>query len=284
VATAINPWVGMWQVADHDISVGTRTVDRDWQKQVAIYAADGCMLLSYNGLARTPSGRSMAEWICRVLVGGRLKRRPSGAIRPVWEGVDVYLERLQLAATRDFSNGPAGYRSAPLTISGGLFTEKAAFHVAVGNRSPVVGVTDEFHLVKTQHDQCALSGDGSGAEYVAPDERIRVADIITRRPRRPDDYLKLLAKMNEGVAQSAGSGVSPWCQTAYMPRSGMPLICQTFLPPGLRQTRRLRPLRLVSAGWDMTALVDGMQHRVESSLGGPVLTDRWTFDFLPEVV
>ena len=263
VLTAIDPNVGAWQVTDQDVSVGERIIDRDWTKQVVIFCTDGSMLLAYNGLARTPGGESIGEWICRQVAPLGAASAEAGYQAPsAWIGVEYTLTLLRDAATRDFSRGPMPYRQTPLIISGCLLhPPRDVYYIGITNvRSG--GVADAFYFSSTLVTQPTLFGTGSGAAYITVDERVRIANIIANRPRRESDYFKLLAQQNERVAKRVVSGVSPWCQCVFMPLDSYPLRGKSFVPRGLRKTRVFRRVRFVNNGLDMTPIADAQMARI----------------------
>jgi hypothetical protein len=64
-----------------------------------------------------------------------------------------------------------------------------------------------------------------GAPAVSLKDYHRLREVIKKKPRRPDDYHGLLAKINTKAATHPkyGSLISPACITSYLPPAGHPV-------------------------------------------------------------
>jgi hypothetical protein len=64
-----------------------------------------------------------------------------------------------------------------------------------------------------------------GAPAVSLKDYHRLCEVIKKKPRRPDDYHGLLAKINTKAATHPkyGSLISPACITSYLPPAGFPI-------------------------------------------------------------
>ena len=233
VITALHPEVGMWQSTDQAISLDGRIADEDWCKQVLLLCRDGVMLLGYSGLANTPDGQSMAEWIAGVSA-------PSGVANVhdlnQFGADDITCEQtlqwIVEAATETFSRSRhSAYRRQLLTIGGGAFTTKGMFAAVIGNAQKGgggVGGRFGFAYIALKNSQPLVTSMGSGVARFRPEARERVAEIVKRRPRRMTDYLGLLAAENARVGKSA-PGVSEWCRAvSFLCPRGAPSRARCF--------------------------------------------------------
>lgn len=97
---------------------------------------------------------------------------------------------------------------------------------------------------------------GSGALYVTTKQRTRIRDAKDHKPRKPRDFMNMLASLNAEIA-GVTSTVSPACQVVFMypnPGSGKPGFLEVTYPNGQQMPADFTPaIRLNMYGADQLA-------------------------------
>jgi hypothetical protein len=269
VATAINPHVGAWQLADAELSDG----NRNWCKQVYFLGVHGFLLLGYSGLARMPDWTDMATWLAGQV------------IQPMT--TDDILTLLVSRLDQKWARLPANYRSQSLTVGGAAFVDGVLPEcVAIGNRLTDGTTQDHFELVRdTVKNTGWLSADGSGAASVPVSAQKEVCDRIAfaHEAGSPNDYAAALAGLVTHARRARG--VSPWCQVVFAPATYDPstrlmLHGEVHVPAGEHLPKWIKPIRVNCFGHDQSHLIESMQ-----TSGGLPTSDRvYTWDIAVEVV
>jgi hypothetical protein len=185
-------------------------MDYDAPKQVSIRCppltgGPHVLLLGFTGLAQSPSGTPMLQWIRETI---RVESRP---IMPL-------LDHLRDRLTRDIGRTHLGRHL--LVLTGGIFEGTRRYHVEMNNVDPVSrSPSRQFRHGVFEVTEPALFLGGLGQRAVLDSDR----DLIVQQPRSWRAHLELLASVNRRAAEkdraldSNGVGcVSPWCQASYL--------------------------------------------------------------------
>lgn len=171
-------------------------------------------LLAYTGVAYL-GGTPTATWIRETLRG------------EAWTFDDA-MKHLQSRLNRDF--GPLGH---PLIINGLVVFGGRRYVLALSNVLAAGGQAPRFELEVREVGPDYVFANGSGWRFVARDGHLeRMRSLIKVVPRRPSDFMNLLATINRKVASRAPT-VSPFCKVAFVSdRTGFSNESRTYLLPG----------------------------------------------------
>jgi len=215
---------GVWASTDHRLTAhptGTLITDGS-VKQVVIRCPDGAALVSYTGLGRI--GRiDISQWMREVLRGES-------------RTVDETLIDLRDQATSRIGL-PAQQLGIPHAFLAGAFVNGTPWAVEIKNWRPLGafggGIQSSFETSAIRISQPVLLGAGSGWAAVSEEDRQLLLTVSRRRPRNPQEFMKLLASVNKRAAESRKPGsrsVSSSATVVYMPPSGDSVQHQWFGP------------------------------------------------------
>ncbi len=182
-------------------------------KHVVIRCRDGAALVSYTGLGRV--GRlDISTWMREVLRGES-------------RTVDETFIDLREQATARF-----GLQARALGVFhaflAGAFLGGRPWAVEIRNLRPATafspgGIEPGFETVALSVDDPVLLVAGAGRDAVVQADRELLQRVSRRRPRRPEDFMRLLGDVTRRAAESghpAARTVSRSCSVVFMPPSG----------------------------------------------------------------
>jgi hypothetical protein len=251
----VKPGEGAWQSVDNRISWPHKDDDDDGRKQLFLRCPDGPGLLAYTGLAEVyPGHTTMADYIRQTLRGDN-------------RTIEGHLAHLHNRLNRDVAAGPwrheqliihviafrggGGPDQADETIAGSPWIYEVANRerAADGRIIPTPGNQFIFKVVEVRDPIWAAGG--SGYEHISQSDRHKLTSVLTKKPRTSQDYQRLLAAVNRRTA-THGSGVSPWCQTYFLPPSGVGGDSMDHRKPGEPTFSDQRPVPMLVWGIDFT--------------------------------
>jgi len=249
----VKPGEGAWQSADNRIS-GTQP-DDDGRKQLFLRCPDGPALLGYTGLAALyPGHTTMADYIRQTLRGDN-------------RTIEGHLSHLRDLLNRDVATRPwreeqliihvvafrggGGPDQSDETIVGSPWIYEVANRerTADGRIVPTPGDQFTFKVVEVREPIWAAGG--SGYERISQRDRHKLTLAISKKFRTSRDYQMLLAAVNRRTA-TPGSGISPWCQTYFLPSSGVGGESMDHRRPGEPMFSDQRPVPTLLWGMDFT--------------------------------
>lgn len=266
ILTLIRPGEGVWQTVDARLTRGGKLEDNFASKQISVHRQDGTMLLAYTGLAEVhPSGESMFDWIRSTLRGNA---------RSV-EGDMLHLrERLN----RDVARAPRRYSEIPLILTAAAvlgtrpdlskpMQNRRMARWVLTNLTWPDGVTSEpkvvpsFQLEGSWVDEPWAWALGSVRNIVleSDTQAARLRRAASHRPKKPLDYLGLLAAVNRWVAPHSKGTVSPWCSGTFMPEIGQGLTVRLFRENGDPEPPEPAGLPTIMFGLDTTDIMRRQQ-------------------------
>jgi hypothetical protein len=226
--TVIRP-EGIWQSVDFRIRRGDAIDTDSAPKQLSILCppmpGGPHVLLGFTGLAETPDGTPMLQWIRETVRGeGRF-------IMPL-------LDHLRDRLTRDVGRSRLGRHG--LVVTGGIFQgDGRRFYFEINNFDPVTRQPRpkfERGVIEVTEPSVFLGGSGQRA---AEPEKDFVLSQLKACPPDWRDYLALLAAVNRRAAERnkgldpKGIGtVSPWCQASYLGTDHEGVESRIFTEPG----------------------------------------------------
>jgi hypothetical protein len=250
----VKPPEGVWQSADNLISGGRH--DDDGRKQLFLRCPGGPALLGYTGLADLyPGHTTMADYIRQTLRGEN-------------RTIEGHLGHLTDRLNRDVATGPwrheqliihvialrggGGPDQSDDTIPGSPWLYEVANRERApdGRIIPTAGNQFTFKVVEVKEPIWAAGG--SGYERISQADRHKLTLAVSRKPRTSQDYQRLLAAVNRRTANIPGSGVSPWCQTYFLPPSGVGGESMDHRKPGEPIFSDQRPVPMLVWGIDFT--------------------------------
>lgn len=293
VVTIITEW-GIWQSCDYRLSQNVTgkwgSVD-DWSpKHVGVKCPDGKALISYTGCGRVSyfgprieynhsiPAYQVPAWVRSInaMVGRRLEAPVSEWVIRILHGetrsIDDSLIRLREAATAN-----AILRRTPTVFPIGAYFHSTPWLVLITNAQ---ARRDWFHhpprrKFETYVPKIDIPGYfiAGAVDAVVPEDRVRLGQIIRRRPRRSSDYFELLANINRNAARRRRDVISEACHVSYIspdPSEFMSFHIETWgqeLPAEAAGTRMLlygiellsgsreMPERLRNVGYEVPELV-----------------------------
>lgn len=205
---------GVWQSSDFRLSdPRTGTIVDDYSmKQMAFRCQDGAFLLTYAGAGRVHS-IDFPDWI---------RQFSRGESRTVDETLTLICER----ATADLGE-ILHKQSLRHMFSIGAFLMGVPWIVQIRNfrvsAAHGVGPVDaEFHTAAKEVPEDVGAVVPWPFQYVSNDDLVQLRRVSDKRPRNPEEFSDLLAKVNLRTSRRAAThgSVSPHCVTTYLPPSG----------------------------------------------------------------
>jgi hypothetical protein len=269
ILVIMRPGEGVWQTVDARVTAGGQLRDNFAYKQLSVHRWDGTLLLAYTGLAEVhPSGESMFDWIRTTLRGRN-------------QGIEADLLHLQERLTRDI--GRSRYRRVPLTIvAAGVVGSRPDENAPLAGRrmarwvltnetwpngaSGASRVEPAFKLEGQwiDHSSAMCFGSGMYAVKRSTADSALLHRALAYRPRRPRDYVGLLAAVNRRAAPRSGGTVSPWCSGVYMPELGQGLEYHEFSEHGDPQPGTPAGIPCILFGIDQTDLIRQMMTAIRN--------------------
>ena len=214
--TIVAPW-GVWQCADHRlvwIERGKASEREDVSvKHLAIRCPDGVALISYSGLGALDRKLHVSDWT-RELVRGQNRRT-----------IDGTLIRIREAATMDLAR-PAKAHGVVHWFVAGVFLQRRPWWAVITNQPGGSGspILDHFETIAEPADNPPRRlVAGKGMEAISAEDWALLDRVKMHRPRRPEDYARVLAGIHRRAQQSrhpARHAISEGCVTAYLPPIG----------------------------------------------------------------
>jgi len=260
ILTLLRPGEGIWRTVDARITRGGQLEDDFAVKSLSLHCWDGTVVVSHTGLAEyPPTNDSMFDWVRSTLRGES-------------RGLEASLLHLQTRLNRDISSSRnREIRRAPLVLAmAGVVGTRPDLNSPLQNRrmgawaitnlswpsglngQPIV--EPQFHLEGGIISQAAVAvmGSGRGAVLGSQSDMELLRRATTHRPRRPEDYLGLLAAINRRAAPRSGNTVSPWCESTFIPESGQNLQSKAFNEHGDPEPPVLHGMPTILFGVDLT--------------------------------
>ena len=216
--TIVAPW-NIWQCSDFRVvhlrprpngqSEVTRTEDRS-VKFVQLRCRDGAAHLAYSGLAMVGNDQ-VSDWVRRQ-------------VRGYSRTVDGTLIRIREAATAELA-GLAKATGVVHAFAVGAYVQRCPWAVAITNTTgpPAFRILDRFETAAVRADEPKVMVIGEGQNAISGEDRALLLRVAQRRPKRPEDYSRLLANIHHRARHSkhrARHMISEACITSYMPPSG----------------------------------------------------------------
>jgi hypothetical protein len=272
--TIVAPW-GVWQCADHRliwIERGKVTDREDFSvKHVAVRCPDGVALITYSGIGALGRKLHVSDWL-RELVRGENRRT-----------VDGTLIRIREAATSDLAR-PAKAHGVVHWFVVGAFLQRRPWWAAITNQPGPPGspILDHFETIAEPADNPPRRVvAGKGLEAISAEDWALLDRIKNRRPKRPEDYARVLADIHRRAKQSrhpARHAISEGCVTAYMPPigadfkegTGLQVLPHWHTP---ESEELLPPAPFVLFGIDTTETAKVLIQRMRAMQAGQPLSD-----------
>ncbi|SEC35721.1 hypothetical protein [Streptomyces sp. KS_5] len=214
VITLVTPH-GVWASTDHRLTAhpdGSVITDSS-VKHVIIRCPDGSALVSYTGLGRVGQ-LDVSNWMREVL---------RGETRSVNES---------LIDLREQATARIGSQAKSLDIRhaflAGAFLNERPWAVAITNATPPTGsspgsIKSTFETSAMLAERSVVFAEGSGRDAIVQADRELLHRVSDRKPRRPEDFMRLLGDVSRRAAESGHPGarlVSRSCSVVFMPPSG----------------------------------------------------------------
>jgi hypothetical protein len=246
----VAPW-GMWMTSDHRLTrlPGGQLVTDTSLKHLGVRASNGIALVTYTGIGRV-GNEDLSDWLRTTLRG----------------------ENRTLEETADLIAARASDRFGRLALQARVvhafamaaYLEGQAFLVTIANTDTPLNASfaksrREFVVapLRVLHPQRVYGG--GGAHAVTPEDRDLLAHASGKRPRRPDEFLGLLAAVNRRAARSGRRGsrtMSAGCVGAYLPPDGGTVQVSVFGDEG--DERRIESPPFLLYGIDATEIERAM--------------------------
>jgi hypothetical protein len=214
VMTLVTPY-GAWASTDHRLTAypGGAIITNSSVKHVVVKCQDGAALISYTGLGRL-GNMDISRWMREVLRGE--SRTVDGTL------IDL---REQATARFGLQAQKVGVMHAFLA---GAYIAGRPWAVEIRNVRPAtafspVTIQPVFDTGAIKVDKGILIVAGSGRDAVLDRDRVLLTQIVHRKPRRPEEFMKLLADVNRRAAESrhpAAKTITRSCTVVFMPPSG----------------------------------------------------------------
>ncbi len=206
---------GVWASTDHRLTTHPdgRLVADNSVKHVVIKCPDGSALIAYTGLGRV--GRiDVSAWM-------------RGVLRGETRTVDETLIDLREQATARLGL-QAKALNVPHVFLVGAYLSGRPWAVEIRNfQAPTAispgGIQATFETSAAEAASPMLLVGGAGAAAVNASDRELLAKISQRKPRKPEDYMRLLGEINQRAASGVGAAartVSSSSTVVFMPPSG----------------------------------------------------------------
>ena len=260
----VAPW-GIWQCSDHRLtSLPTGAeFDDDSFKQVTLHCPDGAALVTYAGIGKIGTTH-VSDWLRRQVRGESYS-------------LDQTLILIRERASKWI--GPAAKGKYAHIFSIGAFLGSTPWVFKITNNVTSTGPP------KKNFDTLAQRIDGkplflvTGMKNAVASKDIQLLTrVVKNRPRRPDDYHRLLAEVNQRASKHPkyGRWISAACVTAFMPPKGVPVQIKEHRwgSPGPPEDRSVP---VVFHGIDATDLVNLSRDRLKQITGKRPLQDEEQF-------
>jgi hypothetical protein len=212
--TLVTPY-GVWASTDHRLTAhpSGQLITDSSVKHVVIRSRDGAALVSYTGLGRV-GGLDVSTWMREVLRGES-------------RTVDETLIDLREQATARF-----GLQAKTVGVFhaflAGAFIGGRPWAIEIKNLRPATplirgGLQPGFETAAMMADNPVLLIAGAGRDAVVETDRELLRRVSGRRPRRSEDYMRLLGDVSRRAAEGrhvAASTVSRSCSVVFMPPTG----------------------------------------------------------------
>jgi hypothetical protein len=206
---------GIWQCSDHRlVNPGTGEVVDDYSiKHAILRCTDGSALLAYAGVGRVGSV-DISDWIRETMRGES-------------RTVDQTLVLLRKNATRDLASRLLPHGIVHM-FSIGAFLGARPWAVQIRNFNITNGAPEILDCFETVAREITADGQGfifdPSGRAVTPSDRNKLLLAATKKPRDPEQFSKLMARINHRASQTAAGSlfISSGCVTTYIPPSGEP--------------------------------------------------------------
>ncbi|WP_371599970.1 hypothetical protein [Streptomyces sp. NBC_00564] len=182
-------------------------------KHVIVRCSDGAALVSYTGLGRV-GALDVSAWMREVL---------RGESRTVDE---------TLIDLREQATARIGSQAKSLNVQhaflAGAFLGGRPWAVAITNMGSPAGsspgrIQSVFETTALPAGEPVVFAAGSGRDAMVQADRELLHQVSSRKPRRPEEFMRLLGDVNRRAAESGHPGarlVSRSCSVVFMPPSG----------------------------------------------------------------
>ncbi len=214
VITLVTP-NGVWASTDHRLTQhpGGKVITDSSVKHVIVRGSDGAALVSYTGLGRV-GALDVSAWMREVLRGE--SRTVDGTL------IDL----------REQATARIGAQAKSLNIQhaflAGAFLKERPWAVVITNMGSPAGpssgrIQSAFETTAMPADEPVVFAAGSGRDAIVQADRELLHRVSGHKPRRPEEFMRLLGDVNRRAAESGHPGarlVSRACSVVFMPPSG----------------------------------------------------------------
>lgn len=272
----MSPPEGVWLATDLELTnMNTgESLTSHAQKQLLVIAYDGHALMGLTGVAWTPSGHNIMDWLATYLAQGRSVGSGASVIPADPRSIRNELERILGHLDRSFRRW--GWDNYELRIVGAGYETGQPFWFAISNADRAGRLYGRFDLIREPiHAQGGIVDiDGSGRAHYPQGRLLDLINRVQHRPRDPRDYMMLLASEVEYVGDRARD-VSSWSQVTYMPPDVFPLMGKGFSRMGAEINRTEEPLTIVMHATQISAIIgDGLKRERQ---GKSITGYEWQF-------
>jgi hypothetical protein len=246
----VTPW-GAWMTSDHRLTrlPGGQLITDTSVKHVGIKASNGIAVVTYTGIGRV-GNEDMSDWLRTTLRGENRALEDTAEL--IATRASERFGRLALQARVVHAFAMAAFRGGQ------------AFLVTIANTDTPLNVSSpklrlDFLVtpMRVLHPQRVYGGGGLLA--VTPEDRDLLARASGKRPRRPEEFLGLLAAVNRRAARSGRPGsrtMSAACVGAYLPPDGGTVQVSVFGDEG--NERKIESPPFLLYGFDATEMERAM--------------------------
>jgi hypothetical protein len=130
---------------------------------------------------------------------------------------------------------------------------------------------DQFALQILEITDPVWFANGNGAFKISAEDRDKLNRAIREKPPSNDEYQLLLAEVNRRVGSDDENGVSPWCQTCFLPASGIGAQAMDHRKSDEPLFNDQRPTPMLYWGMDFTDIASylAQMHRLVEEGKGP---------------
>jgi hypothetical protein len=260
----VKPGEGAWYSVDNRITETlTKTIkDDDGRKQIYLRCSDGAGALMYTGLAALwPGHLSMADYIRTTLRGDNRTFEGHGTFLRDRLNRDVARSKwrdevliIHIVAFR----GGGGRLQNDETIPGRPWVYEVSNCERTPDNKLVLNRNFQFTLKFVEVDVPAWFAAGSGYWGISVQDRKKFTQALNKKPRNNEDYQLLLAAVNRRVGRNRKYRTSPWCQTGFIPPSGIGAQSMDHRKPHEPPFNKERPTPLLYWGIDSTDIAKGL--------------------------